>query len=252
MTKFKIVIEYDGTNYVGWQKQKNGISIQELIENAIFKLSGEKTSLFGAGRTDSGVHALGQVAHFELIKSFSLENIRDGLNQHLRPHTIAILEVQKVDDDFHARFSANSREYKYLIINRRAPLTIEKNKAWGIFKKLEIKKMISESQYFLGKHNLEAFRSIDCQANSSVKTIETINVIEKENNIIIEVAAKSFLHSQVRIMVGTLVEIGKGKINKSIKDILISKDRTKAGYSVPACGLYLLDIKYPKKYQRKI
>jgi len=244
MTKFKIVIEYEGTNYVGWQKQKNGISIQELIENAIFKLSGEKTSLFGAGRTDSGVHALGQVAHFELIKKFSLENIRDGLNQHLRPHTIAILEAQKVDDDFHARFSANSREYKYLIINRRAPLTIEKNKAWGVFKKLEIKKMISESQYFLGKHNLEAFRSIDCQSTSANKTIKSVNLIEKKNKIIITVCAKSFLHSQVRIMVGTLVEIGKGKITKSVKEIIESKDRSLAGVTAPACGLYLEKVNY--------
>ena len=244
MNRYKITIEYDGTNYSGWQKQINGPSIQSSIETALIKLTGEKSIIFGAGRTDAGVHALGQVAHFELNKKFDVENIRDGLNQHLRPQPIAVLNAQKVDENFHARFSAIKRIYQYIITNRRAPLTINHNKSWGVFKKIDIDKVVYESKFFIGKHNLEAFRSIDCQANSSVKTIETINVIEKENNIIIEVAAKSFLHSQVRIMVGTLVEIGKGKINQSIKDIIMSKDRSQAGITAPACGLYLLKVNY--------
>ena len=244
MSKFKICIEYDGTDFVGWQRQDNGPSIQETIEKAIFRLTGETISLFGAGRTDSGVHSLGQVAHFDLIKNFSTDNMRDGLNQHLRPHPIAILDAKKVNDNFHARFSAITRTYQYFIINRRAPLTIDKHKAWCVFKKLDIKKMIIESKFFLGKHNFEAFRSIDCQSNSAVKTIDKINITETKKYIVMTISAKSFLHSQVRIIVGTLVEIGKGKITKSIKDIILQKNRAEAGVTAPACALYLTEVKY--------
>jgi len=244
MPKFKIIIEYDGTNYVGWQRQDNGPSIQAAIEKAVNQLTGEKISLFGAGRTDAGVHALGQVAHFDLKKNFTIENIRDGINQYLRPQPIAVLFAKKVEEDFHARFSAKKRTYEYIITNRRAPLTINKNKSWGIFKNLDVQKMISESKYFLGKHNLESFRSINCQANSAEKTIDIIQIKEKEKNIIITISAQSFLHSQVRIMVGTLVEIGKGKIKKSIKEIIENKERFQAGVTAPAYGLYLLKIDY--------
>ena len=220
MTKYKIVIEYDGSNYVGWQRQDNGLSIQGSIEQAVKKLTEENISLFGSGRTDAGVHALGQVAHFYLNKEFNTDNMRDGLNQYLRPQPIAILAAKEVEENFHARFSAKNRTYEYIITNRRAPLTINKNKSWGVFKKLDIQKMKSESQYFLGKHNLEAFRSIDCQASSPVKTIDEIQITEKNKDIIIKITARSFLHSQVRIMVGTLVEVGKGKITTSIKNII--------------------------------
>lgn len=244
MPKFKILIEYDGSNYVGWQRQDNGLSIQESIEQATKKLTEENISLFGSGRTDAGVHALGQVAHFALNKEFNSDNMRDGLNQYLRPQPIAILAVTEVKENFHARFSAKNRTYEYIITNRRAPLTIDKNKSWGVFKKLDIKKMKSESQFFLGQHNLEAFRSIDCQASSPVKTIDKIQIKEKNKNIIIKVTARSFLHSQIRIMVGTLVEIGKGKITTSIKNIIQNKQRSQAGVTAPACGLYLTKVKY--------
>jgi len=244
MPKFKIIIEYDGSNYVGWQKQDNGQSIQEEIEKAIFKLTGEKISLFGAGRTDAGVHALGQVAHFNLQKNFMCDNIRDGLNQHLRPQSIAVLSAEEIQEEFHSRFSAKKRTYEYLILNRRAPLTIDKGKSWGVFKKLDLNKMIFESNFFLGKHNLNAFRSIHCQSNSAIKSINEIKILKKDKNILIRVSAKSFLHSQVRIMVGTLVEIGKGKITQSIKKIIEDKDRSKAGITAPACGLYLIKVEY--------
>jgi tRNA pseudouridine38-40 synthase len=244
MFNYKIVIEYDGTNYVGWQRQDNGISIQEAIENSIFKLTSENVTIFGAGRTDAGVHALGQVAHFTLKKEFKINNIRDGLNQYLRPQPIAILEAEKIDKDFHARFSAKKRKYKYVITNRRSPLTINKNRSWVVFKKLDIKKMQYEAQFFLGKHNLEAFRSINCQSKTPIKTIENIIITDEINDIFINVTAKSFLHSQVRIMVGTLVEIGKGKIIKSIKTIIEDKKRSQAGITAPACGLYLKKIDY--------
>ena len=244
MFNFKIIIEYDGTNYVGWQRQDNGLYIQEAIENAIFKLTGEKVNVYGAGRTDAGVHALGQVAHFNLKKNFKINNIRDGLNQYLRPQPIAILEADLVEVDFHARFSAIQRTYEYIVTNRRAPLTITKSKSWGVFKKLDIGKMKLEAKYFIGKHDLEAFRSAHCQSNSALKTIDDIIITNKHKNITITVVAKSFLHSQVRIMVGTLVEVGKGKITKSIKNIIEEKKRSQAGITAPACGLYLIKVEY--------
>ena len=245
MAKYKIIIEYDGTDFVGWQKQENGPSIQSSLEDAVKKITSETVSVFGAGRTDSGVHAKGQVAHFEFSKNISLDNIRDGINQHLRPLPIAILDVKEVNDDFHARFSAKLRTYEYLIINRRAPLTFNKNLAWGVFKKLNMDAMKEAASIFVGKHDFNAFRSIDCQSSSSIKTIQSCSIETNDQHITLNVSAKSFLHSQVRIMVGTLVEVGKGKFNSSdVKDIIKSRDRSKAGATAPAHGLYLLKVEY--------
>ena len=245
MNRYKLIIEYEGTSFVGWQSQENGTSIQSSIEDSIKKLSSEKVTLFGAGRTDSGVHAKGQVAHFDLIKDLSIDKIRDGLNQHLKPLPIAILEVKKVDNSFHARFSAKNRFYKYLIINRRPPLTLYKNLAWNVYRNLNIDDMKRAASKFIGKHDLNAFRSINCQSSSSIKTINSCSVNIVDNSITIEVSAKSFLHSQVRIMVGTLVDIGKGKINFSeIEKIIKSCDRTRAGVTAPAHGLYLIKVEY--------
>ena len=245
MNKYKIIIEYSGTNFVGWQKQTNGISIQSCIENALFKLTGEKTTIFGAGRTDAGVHAKGQVAHFEIKKVISLDSIRDGLNQHLKKNPISILKSEKVDNDFNARFSAKIRTYQYRIINRRSPLTIEKNLALGVFKKLNVNEMKKAAKFFIGKYDFNAFRSIDCQSSSSVKTVNSCEVNEINEEITVDVSARSFLHSQVRIMVGTLIEIGKGKIkSKELAEIISSKDRSRAGPTVPAHGLYLMKVKY--------
>ncbi len=244
MPNYKIVIEYDGTNFVGWQHQENGESIQAALQNALVKLSGEKVTIFGAGRTDSGVHAYGQVASFNINKKIETEVIRDGLNQHLRPNPISIQNAELVNDNFHARFSAKKRWYEYKIINRRPPLTIDVNRAWCVYKKLDVEKMKNESSFFLGKHDFNAFRSTHCQSNSSVKTIESIDIKNKGDQIIFLVSAKSFLHSQVRIMVGTLVDIVKGNINKTIIDIINSKKRDSAGQTAPAHGLYLKKIDY--------
>ena len=245
MAKYKIIVEYDGTDFVGWQKQENGPSIQSSLEDAIKKITSETVSVFGAGRTDSGVHAKGQVAHFELSKNISLDNIRDGINQHLRPLPIAILGVKEVDDDFHARFSAKLRTYEYLIINRRAPLTFNKNLAWGVFKKLNMDAMKDAASDFVGKHDFNAFRSVDCQSSSSIKTVQSCSIETNDQHIKLNVSAKSFLHSQVRIMVGTLIEVGKGKFNSSdVKDIIKSRDRSQAGATAPAHGLYLLKVEY--------
>ena len=245
MAKYKIIVEYDGTNFVGWQKQENGPSIQSSLEDAIKKITSETVSVFGAGRTDSGVHAKGQVAHFEFSKNISLGSIRDGINQHLRPLPIAILDVEEVDDDFHARFSAKLRTYEYLIINRRAPLTFNKNLAWGVFKKLNMDAMKDAASNFVGKHDFNAFRSVDCQSSSSIKTVQSCSIETNDQHIKLNVAAKSFLHSQVRIMTGTLVEVGKGKFNSSdVRDIIKSRDRSQAGATAPAHGLYLLKVEY--------
>jgi len=244
MHNYKIVIEYDGTNFVGWQQQENGQSIQSAIQEALVKLSNEKVTIFGAGRTDAGVHAYGQVASFNLNKKIKTDVIRDGLNQHLRPHPIAVQNAEIVDDNFHARFSAKKRWYEYKIINRRPPLTIDLNRAWCVYKNLDIEKMKSESLSFLGKHDLNAFRSAHCQSKNSMKTIDSVSIKNIDEQIIIEVSAKSFLHSQVRIMIGTLVDIAKGNINKTVLDIINSKQRDIAGQTAPANGLYLKKVEY--------
>ena len=170
MYNYKITVEYDGTNFVGWQQQANGLSIQSSLQDSLFKLSGEKVVVYGAGRTDAGVHAYGQVASFSISKKISTDVIRDGLNQHLRPLMISVQKAEFVQDDFHARFSAKRRWYVYKIINRRSPLTIEANKAWCVHKKLNIDKIKTESAFFVGKHDLNAFRSANCQSNTSIKT----------------------------------------------------------------------------------
>jgi len=200
--------------------------------------------VYGAGRTDAGVHAYGQVASFAISKKISTDVIRDGLNQHLRPLMISVLKAEEVENDFHARFSAKKRWYAYKIINRRSPLTIDANRAWCVHKKLDTKKMQNEATSFIGKHDLNAFRSAHCQSKSSIRTIDDIIIDIEDENILIEVVAKSFLHSQVRIIVGTLVDIAKGKINISILDIINSKNREAAGQTAPARGLYLKKIGY--------
>ena len=244
MPNYKITVEYEGTNFVGWQQQSNGISIQSSLQDCVFKLSGEKVVVFGAGRTDAGVHAYGQVASFAISKKFSTDVIRDGLNQHLRPLMISVLKAEEVDNNFHARFSAKKRWYVYKIINRRSPLTIEANRAWCVHKILDKKKLKNEATSFIGKHDLNAFRSAHCQSKSSIRTIDDIIIKVKNETIHIEVVAKSFLHSQVRIMVGTLVDIAKGNIAKTIKEIITDKKREGAGQTAPSSGLYLKKVEY--------
>ena len=244
MPNYKITVEYDGTNFVGWQQQANGVSVQSSLQDSVFKLSGEKVVVYGAGRTDAGVHAYGQVASFVISKKISTDVIRDGLNQHLRPLMISVLKAEEVDNNFHARFSAKKRWYVYKIINRRSPLTIDASRAWCVYKILDTKKMQNEATSFLGKHDLNAFRSAHCQSKSSIRTIDDIIIDIKDENILIEVVAKSYLHSQVRIMVGTLVDIAKGNLTKSINEIIDSKKREGAGQTAPSSGLYLKKVEY--------
>ena len=244
MQNYKIIIEYDGSNFVGWQRQENGLSIQQLIEESIQKLTNKKTTIFGAGRTDAGVHAKGQVASFELENELDTDTIRDGLNHHLRPYPVAVLLTEKVGNDFNARFSAKLRFYEYRVINRRPPLTLENNRVWCVHKTINIEKIIDESKNFIGKHDLSAFRSINCQSKSAIKSINSFNVKKNEQEINFIISAKSFLHSQVRIMVGTLVDIGLGKISKSISEIIALKKREYAGVTAPPHGLYLTKVEY--------
>ena len=244
MNNYKITIEYDGTNFVGWQRQENGLSIQQLIEDSIQKLTNKKTTIFGAGRTDSGVHAKGQVASFELYGNIDTDTLRDGLNHHLRPHPVAVISTEKVSNDFNARFSAKLRYYEYRVINRRPPLTLENNRVWCVHKTIDLKKMTEQSKNFIGKHDLSAFRSINCQSKSSIKSITSIDIKTNNDEIFFTISAKSFLHSQVRIMVGTLVDIGLGKISKSISEIILLKKREYAGVTAPAHGLYLTKVEY--------
>ena len=244
MPNYKITLEYEGSDFVGWQQQENGVSIQGEIQYALFKLTGNKIIVFGAGRTDAGVHAYAQVASFNLEKEIESDVIRDALNHHLRPNLISILLVEIVNEEFHARFSAKKRWYEYKIINRRSPLTINAKRAWCVYKKLNFEKMKIQSSFYMGKHDLNAFRSSHCQSKSSIKTINSFDVTKEDENIIITVSAKSFLHSQVRIMVGTLVDIGKGNLDRSIKEIINSKKREFAGQTAPAKGLYLKRIEY--------
>ena len=244
MHNYKITIEYDGTNFVGWQRQENGISIQQLIEESIQKLVNKTTNIFGAGRTDAGVHAKGQVASFELENELDTDTIRDGLNHHLRPYPVAVLLTEKVGNDFNARFSAKLRFYEYRVINRRPPLTLENNRVWCVHKTINIEKIIDESKNFIGKHDLSAFRSINCQSKSAIKSIKSFDIKTKKDEIFFNISAKSFLHSQVRIMIGTLIDIGLGKISKPISEIISLKKREYAGVTAPPHGLYLTKVEY--------
>ena len=247
--RFAITIEYDGSNLVGWQRQKNGLSVQEVLEKSLFELTGEKTTIQGAGRTDSGVHALGQVAHFDLKKKITTDAIRDGLNFHkkkiYKKIKVSVLTTKKVKKDFHARFSAKQKTYVYKILDRRPPPAIEKKRVWHIRKKLNDKAMKKSAKILVGKHDFTSFRSTECQANSALKTIDTIKILRVREEIQIWIKARSFLHNQVRIIAGTLVLVGRKKWKeKNIKEALKSKKRAAAGQTAPAEGLYLLSVKY--------
>lgn len=244
--RYKITIEYNGSSFSGWQKQQHSVnSIQETIENAIFNFSGEKVALYCGGRTDAGVHALGQVAHFDMQREFELYRIRDAINYHLKSTPIAILNAEVVDDTFHARFSAKKRHYEYKITNRYAPAALEAGYVWRVFNPLDVDIMRAAAKHLLGKHDFSSFRSKDCQATNPVRTIDDIDIIQNENHIYIKMSALSFLHNQVRIIVGTLVEFGKNRTNpQEMLNILNQCKRSAAGVTAPPFGLYFVKIYY--------
>jgi tRNA pseudouridine38-40 synthase len=244
--RYVLLIEYDGTDFCGWQTQKDQITIQEEIEKAIFALTKEKVVLFGAGRTDSGVHARGQVAHFDLTKEISIIDLVRGINFFLRPNKIVIISACiALDQDFHARFSATKRHYQYLIINRNAPLILSHNRAWNVRQKLDEKLMQEAANYLIGKHDFTSFRAKFCQAQSPIITMDKINIIRNDAQISINLKARSFLHHMVRNIVGTLFLAGIGKIQPEyLQVILQAQDRNIAGMTAPSTGLYFTHIEY--------
>lgn len=243
--RYKITIEYNGSGFSGWQKQHSTNSIQEIIENAIFNFSGEKVTLYCGGRTDAGVHAIGQVAHFDMQKEFELYRIRNAINYHLKSIPIVILNAEVVNDTFHARFSAKKRHYEYKIVNRYAPAALEAGYVWQIFNPLDVNIMCEAAKYLVGKHDLSSFRSKDCQAKNPVKTTDNIDITQNGSYIYIKISALSFLHNQVRIIVGTLVEFGKNKTDpQEMKQIIDRSRRSAAGVTAPPYGLYLIKIDY--------
>ena len=245
MPRYKLTIEYDGTPFVGWQMQENGISVQGRLAEAIKAFSGEDVTPRGAGRTDAGVHALGQVAHFDLAKEWPNDTVRDALNAVLRPDPISVLACETVSADFDARFSAKARHYLYRIIDRRPPLALERDRAWGVFRTLDAKAMHDAAQSLIGHHDFTTFRSTECQAKTPMKTLDRLAVSRHGEVLRIEASARSFLHNQVRSMVGSLKLVGEGRWTKlDLEQALAAKSRDACGPVAPAYGLYLLKVDY--------
>ena len=245
MQRYKIKIEYDGTPFVGWQFQKNGLSVQEVLQKAIFNFSKERVVVIGAGRTDSGVHALAQVAHFDLKKKIERKNLLPAINQNIGNKPVTILKINKINKKFHARHDAKRRTYQYLIINRQSPLALQKNKAWHIRKKLDVKAMITGAKLLLGTHDFSTFRAASCGAKSPIKTMEKILIKKNKDKITLQFTSRSFLQQQVRSMVGCIKYLGEEKWNlNDFKNSFKSKSRFKCAPPAPACGLYLTKIEY--------
>ena len=245
MYRYKLIIEYDGTPYVGWQIQDNGLSVQEVLHKALSKLTGEDFVPKGSGRTDAGVHALGQVAHIDLTKEWSTDKIRDGLNYHIRPEPIAVLKAEPVAQDFDARFSATLRHYRYVIVNRRPRLTLDRHSAWLVPRPLDETRMHEAAQSFVGHHDFTTFRSTHCQAKSPLKSVEAVSVRREGDRVIVECSARSFMHNQVRSMVGSLIEVGRMKWQpRDIALALEAKERRRCGPVAPAGGLYFWKVEY--------
>jgi tRNA pseudouridine38-40 synthase len=251
LPRYKLIIEYDGTPFVGWQRQANGLSVQAAIETALAAICGETIGVRGAGRTDTGVHASGQVAHADLKKLWRTDRLRDALNAHLRPHPVAILAAEEVPDSFDARFSAIKRHYLYRIINRRAPLTYDKDRAWLVRRRLDVEAMHKAAQVLIGKHDFSTFRAAECQAESPLRTLERLDVARMGEEIHIRASARSFLHRQVRSMVGSLEHVGSGKWTiADFRAAFEACDRHRCGRVAPACGLYLEKVDYPEPLQQ--
>ncbi len=245
MPRYKLTIEYDGAPFCGWQVQENCTSVQGALEAAVKAMCGEEVRVHGAGRTDAGVHALAQVAHCDIAKPFRPDRLRDGLNAHLRPHPVGVLEAEIVPETFEARFSAIKRHYRYRIVNTRANLALDIGHAWRVPRKLDADAMHAAAQRLLGKHDFTTFRDTECQAKSPEKTLDQLDVIRDGREIIIITSARSFLHSQVRSMVGSLVWVGEGRWTADdLSAALQARNRTACGIVAPPEGLYLMQVDY--------
>lgn len=249
MPRYKLTIEYEGNRFSGWQRQSKQSSVQNTLEQAIKALFDQDALVEGAGRTDAGVHALGQVAHVDLTNTVPGYRVCDGLNHYLRNRGVAILSAEIVPSDFHARFSAKGRVYEYRIFNRRAPLVLEANQAWHVIGALDVEKMKVAAAHFLGHHDFTSFRAARCQAASPIRTLDTFDIRHEKtpvgDYITAEIASRSFLHNQVRIMMGTLKKVGEGDLHPNdISSILEARDRRVSGPTAPPQGLYLKSIAY--------
>lgn len=246
MPRYKLTIEYDGRLYAGWQRQANAPSVQQALEEAFFRFCGEELVVHAAGRTDAGVHARGQIGHVTLSRARSTNEIREAVNAHLVHEGVAVLLVEEVDELFDARFSAIKRHYLYRIMNRRAPVTLERGLVWHVKRKLDVTAMHEAAQCLVGKHDFTTFRDAQCQANSPIRTLERISVTRSADEIHVEVSALSFLHRQVRSIVGSLEHVGSGKWSKDeLRQALEAKDRARCGMVAPPDGLYLMQVDYP-------
>ncbi|MCG5242151.1 tRNA pseudouridine(38-40) synthase TruA [Azospirillum doebereinerae] len=245
MQRWKLTVEYDGRPFVGWQRQDNGPSVQQSLEEAVLRLSGETVRVHGSGRTDAGVHALGQVCHFDLEKTFTGLKLRDALNFHLKPAPIAVVAVEPAPEDFHARLTSTGRSYVYRIVNRRAPLALDVGRAWHVTRPLNAEAMHEAAQVLVGAHDFTSFRASLCQAKSPLKTLDRLDVERVGDEIRVHAAARSFLHHQVRNMVGTLELVGIGKWGAAdLRRALEARDRSKAGPTAPPDGLYFVSARY--------
>ena len=245
MPRYRITVEYDGGPFVGWQRQDTGPSIQAALEDAVFALSGERVHVQGAGRTDSGVHARGQVAHFDLLAEKRAEEVRGALTFHLKPNPIVVTAAELAPKGFHARFSATYRRYRYRILNRRSPAAMERGHVWHVPVPLGIEAMQDAASVLIGTHDFNSFRSVSCQAKSSIKTLEELSVTRCGDEIHLDVGARSFLHNQVRILAGTLQMVGRGQWSKAdVEAALDARDRTRAGPTAPPDGLCLMEVRY--------
>ena len=245
MPRYRLLLEYDGRPYVGWQHQANGLSVQEVLENAIAAMIGERREVLAAGRTDAGVHAEGQVAHVDLPREMAPFAVQRAINAHLRPHPISVITAEPVPDDFHARFSCTRRHYRYRILNRSAPPAIDQGRVWHVWKRLDAAAMHAAAQALVGHHDFTSFRAAACQAKSAQKTLDFISVQRLGEEVVITTHARSFLHHQVRNMAGSLKLVGEGRWTaRDIEQALAARDRSAAGPTAPPDGLTLVRVEY--------
>lgn len=246
MTRWKLLIEYDGGPYKGWQTQANGPSVQEALERAVKAFSGEDALVYGAGRTDTGVHATGQVAHVDLERDWKPDTVRDAVNAHLWPEPVSVLRAELADPEFHARFSAVGRKYLYRILDRRPQPALDRGRVWWMRKSLDAEAMDAAAQALVGRHDFTTFRDAQCQAKDPVKSLDLARVSRVGEEVRLVFEARSFLHRQVRSMTGTLVEVGAGRWSaRDLQDALAAADRTRCGPVAPPEGLYLTEVVYP-------
>ncbi len=247
MTRWKLTVEYDGGPFLGWQRQTQGPTVQQTIEDALAKMTGERAVVHAAGRTDAGVHALAMCAHAEIAKPLTEHRLREGLNALVRPNPISVLAVTQVADDWHARFTCIGRRYRYRILNRRSPPALDKGRVWHIAPPLDVEAMIEGAAMLVGRHDFTTFRSVHCQSESPVKTLDRLDVSRSGEEIIIEAAARSFLHHQVRSMVGCLAMVGRGQwAPGDMETALAARDRTALGLNASPQGLYFVEAIYPE------